>query len=357
MNQKTLLERFQNFIGKIKSHPFYVLIGVIFLVCFLIFAYNHPLNTPLKNNQRANLPSVNLPAGTFSLITEPDAGIPPVLSLIKNSKSSIDLVMYEFKDKTIADALSDAQKRGVAVRVLLNQGYFGKEETLNEPAYEYLKSKGVDVRWTPSIFALTHQKTLIVDNNKALIMTFNLVPEYYATARDFAILDIDKNDVNAIENTFTNDWNQQNILAEDGDDLVWSPGSEGNLLLLISSAKKEIDIYNEEMADSSIIDALISAEKRGININVVMTYESADKNAFAELKNAGVNLHLFHGEKFYIHAKMILADDNYAFLGSENFSYTSLNQNRELGIFLSDPAIINSLYKTFYTDFNSAKEY
>jgi phosphatidylserine/phosphatidylglycerophosphate/cardiolipin synthase-like enzyme len=265
--------------------------------------------------------------------------------------------MYEMKDKTIADALADAQKRGVVVRVLLNQGYFGEEEAMNEPAYAYLKSEGIDVRWTPSIFALTHQKTLIVDKNKALIMTFNFAPEYYTTARDFAILDTDQNDVSAIENTFTSDWNNQNTLAQNGDDLVWSPSAEGNLLLLIKSAKKELDIYNEEMADASIIDALISAEKRGVNVNVVMTYESADKNAFTELKNAGVQMHLFHGEKFYIHAKMVLVDDDYAFLGSQNFSYTSLNQNRELGIFLSDPTIINSLYKTFYTDFNNAQAY
>jgi len=357
VNRKTLTERLRNLIAKIKSHPIHATLGALVLVCFLIFAYTHTLNTPEKDNTRANLPSVNLPAGTFSLITEPDAGIASVLTLIKNATSSIDLVMYELKDKTIADALLDTQKRGVAVRVLLNEGYYGKEETLNEPAYEYLKSEGVDVRWTPNIFALTHQKTLIVDKSKALIMTFNFAPEYYATARDFAILDTDQNDVSAIENTFTSDWSDQNTLAGDGDDLVWSPGSDGNLLLLINSAKKQIDIYNEEMADSSIINALINAEKRGVNVNVVMTYESTDKNAFAELKNSGVNLHLFHGEKFYIHAKMILADDDYAFLGSENFSYTSLNQNRELGIFLSDPTIINSLYKTFYTDFNNTNEY
>ncbi len=345
------------FISKIKKYPIYACIGVVFLVCFLIFAYTHPLNTPLQENTRASLPNINLPAGTFSLMTEPEAGISPILAMIKNSTSSIDLVMYEFKDKDIADALIDAEKRGVSVRVLINQGYYGKEEKMNEPAYVYLKSGGVAVHWTPGFFALTHQKTMVVDKNKALIMTFNFVPEYYATARDFAILDTDQNDVGAIENTFGNDWTNQNTLAENGDDLVWSPGSDGNILLIIKSATKELDIYNEEMADSAVIDALIRAEKRGVTVNVVMTYQSADKNAFAELKNAGVNLHLFHGEKFYIHAKMILADDTNAFIGSENFSYTSLNKNRELGIFLSDPTIINSLEKTFYLDFYNAKEY
>lgn len=357
MERKNILGKLQNFVSKIKSHPIYASLSVVLLFCFLIFAYTHPLNTPEKNNTRANLPNTNLPTGTFSLITEPDQGTAPILALIKNAASSIDLVMYEFKDKEIADALISAEKRGVMVRVLINQGYYGEEEKMNEPAYVYLKLNGVDVQWTPKYFALTHQKTLIIDKNKVLIMTFNFVPEYYATARDFAILDKNQNDVSAVENTFVYDWNNKNSFASNGDDLVWSPGSEGNLLLIINSAKKELDIYNEEMVDSTITNALENDAKRGVKVNIIMTYQTSDKNAFAELKNAGANLHLFHGEKFYIHAKMILSDNTNAFLGSENFSYTSLYKNRELGIFISDPIIINSLYKTFYIDWNNAKQY
>ena len=54
---------------------------------------------------------------------------------------------------------------------------------------------------------------------------------------------------------------------------------------------------------------------------------------------------------------MILADKNIAFIGSENFSYTSLNKNRELGIFVQDANILASLEKTFNTDWANGKEY
>ena len=357
MEHKTLLNTYRNFVLKIKTHPIYAVIIFAFLVGFLIFTFTHPLNTHNDETMHASLPTTNQPTGTFNLITEPDQGITPVLSLIKNATNSIDLVMYEFKDKQIADALLAAQKRGVAVRVLLNEGYYGQLEKLNEPAYSYLESLNIPVRWTPEYFALTHQKTLIVDQNKALIMTFNFAPEYYATARDFGILDTDQNDVNAIENTFENDWTEQNLLPANGDDLVWSPGVDENMLLIIKSAKKELDIYNEEMEDSVITDALMNATRHGVIVNIVMTYQSAAKTAFEQLKNAGVHLHLFHGEKFYIHAKMIMADNTEVFLGSQNFSYTSLNKNRELGIFLSDPEIINSLSKTFYKDWQNAPTY
>jgi phosphatidylserine/phosphatidylglycerophosphate/cardiolipin synthase-like enzyme len=358
MKHTTIAEKYWEFISKVKSHPIVAGVCVALVICFVLWAYTHPLQAPYSQISRVGLPTLNVPAGTFTLITEPAEGTAPVLSMINNAKSSVDLVMYEFQDKQIADALIADQKRGVAVRVLVDQGYFGKEEKINEPSYAYLASSGVAVHWAPNYFALTHQKTLIVDGREVLIMTFNFSPQYYATGRDFGVVDTDVNDVGAIKNTFTADWNNQKILPSNGDDLVWSPNSAPDMLLIINSAKKELDIYNEEMKDGRIISALIGAEQRGVAVKVVMTYATAWKLAFQELKSAGVELHLFHGEKgTYIHAKVIVADGSYAFLGSENFSYTSLDQNRELGIFLSDPTVINSLASTFSTDWQNAKEY
>ena len=356
MVHSTFKEKFGALILKIKTHPILSCLCVLLLISFLIFAYTHPLVNAFKG--RTVLPKAALPAGTFTLTTEPEAGMAPVLEMIKNASQSIDLVMYEFEDKQIADALIDAEKRGVSVRVILNQGYEGKPEKANEPAYAYLEAGGVPVHWAPNYFALTHQKTLITDKNETMIMTFNFTPEYYDTSRDFGLLDTDQNDVTAIENTFDADWNDKQIGIENADDLVWSPHSESDMLLIIQSAKKELDIYNEEMEDTNIIDALEDAVKKGIDVNVIMTYQTADKDAFNELKNAGVHVSLFHGEKgLYIHAKVIIADDSYAFLGSENFSYSSLEKNRELGIFISDQTILNSLMRTFNTDWVNAKEF
>ena len=43
-----------------------------------------------------------------------------------------------------------------------------------------------------------------------------------------------------------------------------------------------------------------------------------------------------------------------AFVGSENFSEGSLNENRELGIMTTDRAIIVGLMKTFAADWRGA---
>ena len=44
-----------------------------------------------------------------------------------------------------------------------------------------------------------------------------------------------------------------------------------------------------------------------------------------------------------------------AFVGSENFSYTSLESNRELGISFTTPALLGSLHATFDRDYSHAQ--
>ena len=290
------------------------------------------------------------------LITEPDAGITPVIALIQDASSSVDLVMYQLEDTDVEHALVADQKRGVAVQVLLNGGYYGKKEsTDNDAAYQYLSANGVSVEWTPSYFALTHQKTLIVDKKTAMIMTVNLTPQYYASGREFIVVDSDSVDVSAIETAFSDDWKSDNVTPSNGDGLVWSPGSEQALLALINGASTSLDIYNEEMNDTDITSALEDAAHRGVVVHIDMTYASEWKKAFAALTSAGASVRTYAANApLYIHAKVIVADNAKAFVGSENFSSSSLNKNRELGIVVSDQPTINSLETTFQKDWAEA---
>jgi phosphatidylserine/phosphatidylglycerophosphate/cardiolipin synthase-like enzyme len=173
-----------------------------------------------------------------------------------------------------------------------------------------------------------------------------------------------------MERTFSDDWEgstapgaRGNASArggnngDGGDDLIWSPGSEPALLDLIGGAKKSLYIYNEEMADMNIVKALIDAAQRGVAVYVDMTGSSEWKWQFAELSTAGVHVRTYadaDDAPLYIHAKMIVADDARAFVGSENFSLASLDDNRELGIMIDDPAVIRSLTKTFIADWRVA---
>ena len=51
-----------------------------------------------------------------------------------------------------------------------------------------------------------------------------------------------------------------------------------------------------------------------------------------------------------MHAKLIVSDSTVAFAGSENFSSTSLDENRELGLMVSDPHALAIFTHTFAQD-------
>ncbi len=264
--------------------------------------------------------------------------------------------MYEDEDPQVDAALAADKRRGVRVRVLLDGGSYGQGSSENQTAYGYLQAHHVPVRWTPAYFALTHQKTLVVDGT-AYILTFNFTPAYYASSRDFGVADSNAQDVSAILRAFDADWADRRIAAPDGKDLVWSPGSGPALQSLIALARGWLDVYNEEMDETDIEHALETDARRGVNVEVTMTADSSWDEAFSELAAAGVHVRTYAADApLYIHAKMILTSTR-AFLGSENFSDQSLFDNRELGIVLSTPSIIASLRHTFAADYTGVRPF
>lgn len=296
-------------------------------------------------------------ASSFTLVTEPDQGLTPIYNLISSAKSTLDMTMYELTDTQAEQLLAQAAASGVMVRVILDQNL---EKSNNTTAYNYLAAHGVQVHWANPKYSATHQKTIIVDASSAAIMTLNLTSQYYSTSRDFAAIENDPSDVAAIEATFNADFSNSAIAPPDGDDLVWSPtNSQPVILSVINSAQHSLLVENEEMGDSNVIKALVSAAGRGVLVHVVMTNTSNDYSTeFTQLVTAGVEVSTYASNaSLYIHAKVILADYGslgaQVFIGSENFSSASLTRNRELGLTTSDPAILQSIFGTLVGDSNS----
>jgi cardiolipin synthase A/B len=289
------------------------------------------------------------------LVTEPDQGLSPIYRLLSSATRTIDMTMYELADPTAEQLLAQAAARGVAVRVILDRNL---ELRNNQRAYDYLQQNAVQVVWAARKFAATHQKSIVVDGATAAIMTLNLTSRYYATTRDFAVLDTDPVDIAAIQQVFDADFSDDATSTPTGADLVWSPTqANGSLLDLIRSARTSLQIEAEEMSDSAIVAALADAARAGVRVQVVMTYDKSYTKNFTKLADAGAQVNTYSPDAaLYIHAKVILADygtPNAAlFIGSENFSDTSLERNRELGMIVTDLAVLSSINRTLAADFH-----
>jgi cardiolipin synthase len=288
-------------------------------------------------------PTTVVAASVLSLLVEPQAGMTPVYNFMSSARQSLDMTMYELSDPTAEQILIADHNKGVRVRVLLDHDYSGG--TVNQAAFSTLSSAGVPVAWANDS-EIFHQKTITIDGAESAIMTGNLTAQYYATTRDFVVMDNQAPDVAAIESVFATDWaGAAPSPGPPGVDLVWSPGSEPPLAALISSAGHSVVVENEEMDSTSIEDALEGDARRGVDVTVVMTADSEWNSAFSQLESAGVHVVLYPdtASALYIHAKVIDVDSTKAFIGSENFSTASLDYNRELGIVTSSAGVLGSL--------------
>ena len=105
-----------------------------------------------------------------------------------------------------------------------------------------------------------------------------------------------------------------------------------------------------------LVNAIVAAENRGVTVRVVLEYPSDYSSEVSKVTAAGGQVTGYSSSTgFYIHAKAIVADEGTSsakvFLGSENFSANSLNDNRELGLIINDSAVISGVESAFNSDF------
>lgn len=280
-----------------------------------------------------------------------------IYSLIASARHTVDLTMYELEDTQAEAALAADSERGVDVRVILNSSYTRSD---NDAAFALLQAHGVHVHWASSRYALTHQKTLVIDTSVSVVMTLNWTSRYYYDTRDVAVIDRSPADIAAIQATFNADYDGAAITPPSGADLVWSPTTSlTSLLGVIDGATRSLYVENEEMDNSDITDALVAAARRGVSVEVCMTNSSSWDSAFRELSDAGVHLRVYSPDaSLYIHAKVLVRDpgssDQEAFAGSQNFSTESLRYNRELGVIIRSSALIGQLDSMIQGDYGGA---
>jgi cardiolipin synthase len=278
-----------------------------------------------------------------SLVVEPDDGMAPIYALLSSPRHTLDLTMYELVDPTAESILADDEARGVRVRVIVDRRL---ERSRNQPAVDFLRSRGVEVAWSSGRYFATHEKTFVIDDATAVVMSLNLTNRYYATSRDLAVVDHDRRDAAAIESVFGADLRGAATGTPAADDLVWSPGqSQADFVALIDAAQRSVAVESEELSSQAVVSALVRAARRGVAVSVAMTDDPDWTAALQTIAGAGGTVAVMHGESpLYIHAKLLAIDAGTprgrAFVGSENISDASLLRDRELGVVLVAPHLV-----------------
>ena len=297
------------------------------------------------------------------LIVEPDDGLDPVRQFIESAQSSLLVKQFTFTDETLVGAVVDRKLAGVDVRVMLNAARSGGDRA-NDETYERFRSAGIDVQWANPKFYVTHEKSIVVDGTAALVATFNLCEKYFTRTRDYGVITHDSRDVAQIVEVFEADWNHADWEPTYRHGLLWSnSNSRLHMAQFIDAATHRLDVQHPKFVDAVILDRLIEAAHRGVKVHVlcggrhgISDWDVLDTFAsLRTLRRFGVKVH--KQKNLRVHAKLIIADDERALVGSMNIDRSAFDLRRELGVTTDDPTVVARLKSVFDADWELSHQY
>lgn len=292
------------------------------------------------------------PSAVEGIYVLPDDGAAPLIEELDAARSSISIEIYLLSDDDVLSALFRARDRGVTVRVLLEKDPYGGSNQQPE-IFATLNEGGIQVRWNPAATRFSHIKMIVIDQRVAMIMNANLTYSALTRNRELVVVTTDPALVDHASRIFENDWQ-----GKDGPipgPLTLSPDtSRATILGLIGSAQSTLDIYAEVITDKEFIATVEAALDRGVRVRIVMTQgygQDMNKDPVGQLVRHGAELHTLADP--YIHAKLLLVDSRKALIGSQNYTATSMDQNREVGVVISEPSNLLRIQRAFDRDFAS----
>jgi cardiolipin synthase A/B len=346
----------------------------------------------------------------------------PALNLVRAAKTSIDIEIYEIKDPTFLNAVLDAAKRSVRVRIIkdpnpvanvgpdgvtLSCEWFNPDTAHDEPGcatqrafIENVRVLGAQIvpfnkaqlcdkdATSPKPTCYQHGKLIIADRKRALISTGNFNPDNLCDLpqnpakcnRDFSVVTADNDVLRTVQRVFDNDLTGKRYALESivtgaiQQKLTVSPYSFAPIEGLIRSAKTRLQIENQYLKHPQINRAIQSAARRGVRVEISLANlcefgvpnATATKQAtdlLTPFDQAGASVRMFtpsitvKGKPGYMHAKVIVADENRAWVGSVNGSISAVDRNREFGVFVTDAKNVMKLSSILESDFAISQEW
>ena len=359
-----------------------------------IKSYNHLIYMNLKTNN-----AVLTQDNDVKIFDDGSDKFEALINDILHAKNHIHIQYYIFKldnlGQRIVNALIKKAKQGVKVRVLFDE--MGSRGVRKRHFKELIEAGGEVEVFFPSILPLinprlnfrNHRKISIIDGRIGYIGGFNVGDEYLSLSDRFGYwrdthLRIEGSAVHPLQTRFILDWNQASAkndicyaeryfpiipqkgtaalqIISSGPDTEWEV-IKNNYLHLISNAKKYVYIQSPYfIPDESFFDAIKIAALSGLDVRIMIPNKPdhmfvywATYSYVGPLVEAGAKV--YHYEKGFIHAKMIVVDDEIASVGTANIDVRSFSLNFEVNALLYDRLLAHRLAEIFESDILDCSE-
>lgn len=302
---------------------------------------------------------------------------PALIDAINSATHEVHLETYIFANdetaQSVAAALADAGRRGVAVRVLVDG--FGARDFASGPGAALIADDVELLVYRPQPrqrrlhwhrLRRLHRKLAVIDGRLAFVGGINIISDFdaglaeprfdYAVSIKGPLVDVIHADMRHVWHIVR--WSQlgHRPRAPDfqpppqppagtmqaalviRDNLRHRHDIEEAYLEAMDSAQKEILLANAYfLPGRRFRDALIAAAQRGVSVTLLlqgradyMLQHHAMQSIYDSLLNAGVQI--FEYQASYLHAKVAVIDEAWATVGSSNIDPFSLLLSREANI-------------------------
>jgi cardiolipin synthase len=320
-----------------------------------------------------------------------DEIFPPMLAAIRESASTIHFSTYVYWageiPRVFAKALSDAARRGVVVRVVLDSE---GTDPMPRELVDQMREGGCTVTWFRRAHWFdwmkynhrSHRRLLIVDGKVGFTGGVGIADEWTGHAespdhwRDTHVR-LTGPIVGSLQSAFTDNWNQstEELLLHSRDypplpptgDIpicsVLSNPTNGSsaaqrvMAAIITGATRTLYISNAYFVPSpSFIDALCAARDRGVDVRILVPgpyhdmkmVQRASRHTWPRLVQHGVGIYEY--QPTMMHAKTVVADGELFLVGSINFDPRSFSLNAEYGVVIVSKPLAADRMRSFETD-------
>ena len=316
---------------------------------------HHDSNTNGQDN------NINLPKYQFLS----DKGYAKaLLDAINRAQNLIYMTELEFRTGSpypdaIRYALKNAKKRGVDIKVILEDSVEG-----NSKVYNWFKGNGITVKWDGN-HSLLHAKVVIIDSEEVFVgstnMSWSSLSKNHETDAVVRSVDVAR----SFEQYFLNIWSspthRYSISCSDpyvecmGDDSY-----ERMVEPIIDHAKTRIRLVMYQITEASrksspggaLVNALVKAARRGVDIRVILerTDYKGDTNSDNQkaadiLRSSGVQVR-FDPDTVITHAKLLIVDSK-TVIYTGNWTYQGLRKNHEAGVIIDKDSVVSAAYSYF----------
>lgn len=273
----------------------------------------------------------------MKLIVQPDAGVAPILTAIREAKKSIDILIFRLDRAEIAGALEAAVARGVDVRALTAHTNRGGEKSLRKLELRLL-GVGVTVSRTADYLQRYHGKMMIIDGAALHVYGFNFTRFDVAKCRSFGVITRNRKMVREALELFEADFNRRPYTPTYGRFVVSPENARERLTRFIKGARRQLLIYDPKVSDDAVLRVLVERARAGVDVRIIGKVE------------AKWNL---KGEKLptkRLHIRAIVRDGRRAFIGSQSLRKLELERRREIGLIVEDAKVVKQMKAVFEED-------